>query len=282
MDKVALLQSTLTWDGYCRDLLGSQLKTPPVLHSYTHSLCVDIFLLQDVQMLDDRWKSFWDLESFGISNSERTVLDKFQDKICFTRGRYQVSLPLKDPHPPLPDNHQLRLNRLQGLLRRLRHDCKILLEYDSIIKEQERLGIIEKVELSEDELPGDKIHYLPHHAAVRQDKETTKVRVVYDASARFNGPSLNDCLHPGPRFDQRIFDLLLRFRIHRVGLIADIEKAFLMVSVAKDDHDSLRFLSIDDISKENPEVVPRGMSSTATACPGTTRNIPRYWSVPCI
>ena len=96
-----------------------------------------------------------------------------------------MSLLWKDPHPPLPDN-QLSLKRLQGLLQRLRHDCKILLKYDSIIKEQERLGIIEKVELSEDEPPGDKIHYLPHHVVVCQDKETTKVRVVYDALVRSN------------------------------------------------------------------------------------------------
>ena len=70
---------------------------------------------------------------------------------------------------------------------------RILLEYDSVIKEQERLGIIEKVELGEDKPPGDKIHYLPHQAVMRQDKETTKVRVVNDASAGSNGPSLNDC-----------------------------------------------------------------------------------------
>ena len=72
-------------------------------------------------------------------------------------------------------------------------------------------GIIEKVQLGEDEPPGDKIHYLPHHAVVRQDKENTKVHVVYDASARSDGPSLNDCFHPGPKFDRRIFDLLLKF-----------------------------------------------------------------------
>ena len=90
---------------------------------------------------------------------------------------------------------------------------------------------------------------------VRQDKETTKVRMVYDASAHSNGPSLNDCHHPDPKFDQKIFNLLLRFWVHRVALIADIEKAFLMVSVAKDDRNSLRFLWIDDVSRENPEVV---------------------------
>ena len=138
----------------------------------THSLCVDTILLRDAQMLDDRLKSFWDLELFGISNSEKTVLDEFQDQICFTGRRYEVKLPWKDPHPPLPSNHQLSLKRLRGLLQRLKHDHKILHEYNSIIKEQERLGIIEKVEDVSSEY---KIHYLPHHAVVRQDKETTKV-----------------------------------------------------------------------------------------------------------
>ena len=118
------------------------------------------------------------------------------------------------------------------------------------------MGIIEKVKPSEiDEPPDERLHYLPHHVVVRQDKEATKVRVVYDASAQSNGPSLNDCLHPGPKFDQKILDLLLRFQVHRVALTADIEKAFLMVSIAKNNCNSLRFLWIVDVLKENPEVV---------------------------
>ena len=87
-----------------------------------------------------------------------------------------------------------------------------------------------------------KIHYLPHHAVGKRMKDTTKLRVVYDASARSNGPSLNDCLHAGPKFNQRIFDLLMRFRVHRIAITADIEKAFLMISVARPDRDVLRFL----------------------------------------
>ncbi len=88
----------------------------------------------------------------------------------------------------------------------------------------------------------------------RHDKQTTKLRNVYDASARFDGPSLNDCLHSGPKFDQRIFDILLRFRAHQVAVTADIEKAFLMVSVARKDCDVLRFLWVDDLNKDQPDI----------------------------
>ena len=218
----------------------------------THTLHIACVPLQDVQVLDDCLKSFWDLESFGITGPERSVLDDFQDKIHFTGGRYEVSLPWKDSHSLLPTNYQLSLQRLWGLLRRLRQDQNVLREYDSIIKDQIRQGIVEIVEPQEE--PNiKKIHYLPHHAVVCQDKETTKVRIVYDASARSDGPSLNDCLHAGPKFDQRIFDLLLRFHVHQVAFTADIEKAFLMVSMAKTDQEVLRFLWVDDIEKDQPQ-----------------------------
>ncbi len=98
-----------------------------------------------------------------------------------------------------------------------------------------RQGIVEVVEESEYPM----VHYLPHHAVIRKDKHTMKLRVVYDASAKSEGPSLNDCLLTGPKFD---LDILLRFRAHEVALAADIEKAFLMVSVADKDRDVLRFL----------------------------------------
>ena len=58
-------------------------------------------------------------------------------------------------------------------------------------------------------VPRSRLHYLLHHAVIRQDKETTKLLVVYDTSVRSGGASLNDCLYTGPMFNQRIFDILL-------------------------------------------------------------------------
>lgn len=99
-----------------------------------------------------------------------------------------------------------------------------------------------------------RVHCLPHHAVVRRDKSTTKLRVLYDASAKCDGPSLNKCLNKGPRFTQLILDLLLRFRSYRIALTADFEKAFLTIAIDAADCDVLRFIWIDDVTKNEPEL----------------------------
>ena len=82
------------------------------------------------------------------------------------------------------------------------------------------------------------------------------MRVVYDASACSTGCSLNECLHKGPppKFDQKILDILIRFRTYKIALTADIEKAFLMVSVQESDRDVLRFLWFD-VHSENRKMI---------------------------
>jgi len=103
---------------------------------------------------------------------------------------------------------------LSNQLKRLNQDPEVLKEYDSVIKEQLKNGIVEVVEKPADGEVG-KTHYLPHHAVIRRDKTTTKLRVVYDASARCNGAALSDCLYTGPPLAENIFDILLRFRASR-------------------------------------------------------------------
>ena len=100
------------------------------------------------------------------------------------------------------------------------------------------------------------MHYLAHHPLFRQDKQTTKLRVVCDASARKNGgPSLNECLYCGPPLSENIADFLVRFRCHKIALVGDLEKAFLMISVTEEDRDALRFLWFDDPFSEEPNII---------------------------
>ena len=217
----------------------------------THALRIDTF---PVERLDDELRRFWELEALGIMKDESSVYEKFIQQVSFNGQRYQVKLPWKENHPPLPDNFELCRRRLISLLKRLKQNPQLLVEYDSVIKDQLDREIVEIV--ADPSLSNsDQTHYLPHHGVVRQDKTTSKLRIVYDASARTNGPSLNDCLYTGPSFGQSIFDILLRFRLHRVALAGDIEKAFLMVSVDEKDRDSLRFLWTRNVEEETPEVI---------------------------
>lgn len=201
----------------------------------THVLRVDSVL--ESKALDKTLKAFWDIESLGILEQEDVVQNQFDQHVSFENGRYTVSLPWRDHCLVLPTKYDLCLRRLKGLLKRLRRSPDLLRKYDSIIREQLDLGIV--VPASDSEEPCSKLHYLPHHAVVRYDKTTTKLRIVYDASAKSGGPSLNECLHVGPSLNQKIFDILIRFRVHAITLIADIEKAFLMVQIAKEDQDVL-------------------------------------------
>ena len=186
----------------------------------------------NARSLDKELHSFWNIESMGIVESEDIVQNQFQDNVSFEHGRYVVSLPWKESGLSLPDNYQISFRRLKSLYRRLQRSPELLEKYDSIIREQLALGIVEPVDES---ATFSRIHYLPHHAVVRQDKSTTKLRIVYDASAKEDGPSLNECLYTGPPLHKKIFDLLLRFRTQPVALIADIEKAFLMIKVKEID-----------------------------------------------
>ena len=177
------------------------------------NLTTTYVLRADTQMpetisLEAQLRSFWELESLGIYKEERTLYDDFASNVTFQDGRYKVSLPWKEFHEPLPNNYHLSLKRLRGLQHRLNQDPVILREYDSTIRDQQKKGMIEAVKVEEP--CSNRVHYLPYHAVVRRDKTTTKLRIVYDASAKSDGPSLDECLHKGPSFNQLILNLLLR------------------------------------------------------------------------
>ena len=196
--------------------------------------------------LQGELKKFWDLEFLGINTP--SIHEAFLEKLTYRGDHYQVHLPWKATHPPLPDNYELSQRRLSSLLSRLRKEPDILREYDSVIKDQIERGIVA---------------YITSLTLRSSTKSTTKLRVVYDASARSNGASLNECLHAGPPLAQNIFHIMLRFRSYRVALVGDIEKAFLMIHIAEEDRDVLRFLWVKDIDKAEPEVVVLRFSRVA-------------------
>ena len=128
---------------------------------------------------------------------------------------------------------------------------------DEIITKQLHDGIIEEINPHNDSSEPGKVHYLPHHPVVREHAKTTKVRIVYDASAkvRNDAPSLNQCLKTGPSLIPTIFDILLRFRWNRVAVTADIKSAFLMINIAEKDRDFLRFPWVTNTKDEDTDII---------------------------
>ena len=79
--------------------------------------------------------------------------------------------------------------------------------------------------------------YLPHHPVTNPNKPG-KVRVVFDAAARFVGTSLNEQLVRGPTLTNDLTGVLVRFREDEIAFSADIECMFYQTYVTPRDTDS--------------------------------------------
>ena len=106
------------------------------------------FVAQDsVAIVSDSLESkvgkLWDLDSLGIKASDE-VHESFENDISFIDGRYSVKLPWKQGHEPLPSNYANSLSRIKGQIKRLKREPEVLKEYDSIIKDQLRSGVIKR------------------------------------------------------------------------------------------------------------------------------------------
>jgi len=93
--------------------------------------------------------------------------------------------------------------------------------------------------------------------AVLKDSSTTPVHIVYDCSCHQakNKPSLNDCLLTGQPQLNDLCSIILRFRLHPVGICTDIEKVFLNIQLHENDRGWTRFLWLSDPQDPNSEFV---------------------------
>ena len=105
--------------------------------------------------------------------------------------------------------------------------------------------------------PQGKEFYVPHKAVVRETAESTKIRIVYDASARGNveTPSLNDCLKTGSPLQNKLWIVLVRNRFQPVALPRDLKQAFLQVRIREEDREVMRFHWIKDLDTKHVETL---------------------------
>ncbi|XP_073960748.1 uncharacterized protein [Choristoneura fumiferana] len=225
-----------TIQGPVTGVQGSMTNMTTTLHSLTNLDISDLWSLEAVGIRDPA-------EQTLKSTRDMEVIKAFEENVHInTEGRYEVCLPWRDvPRPQT--NYDLAKKRLDSAMSRLKHLGKID-NYDKVFREWLQLNIIEVA--PDQSIQG---HYMAHHPVIKESSLTTKLRPVFDASAKDrNGISLNSCLEKGVNLLEKIPNLLINFRRSKIGVTADIAKAFLQISIVPEDRDYLRFLwwSTDD------------------------------------
>ncbi|XP_071581338.1 uncharacterized protein [Temnothorax nylanderi] len=158
-----------------------------------------------------------------------------------SQGRYIVRLPFKNGPPRVGDTFRKASFLYSNMERQLARKLEIAAQYHDFLREYESMGHMESVRA--DERPPYPPIYIPHHFVLRESSTTTKLRVVFNASsASTDKTSLNDFLMAGPKLQQDIAAIILRWRLFRYVYMADIAKMFRQILVHRDDADYQRIL----------------------------------------
>lgn len=193
--------------------------------------------------LESQIVKFWEIEEFPVNkpkSKEEITCESFFVRTTErgTDGRYTVRLPFRETDKRIGESRTIALRRLIALERKFNTNQGLRSEYTRVIEEYLSLG---HMSLMND--PVGNGYYLPHHTVVKESSNTTKVRIVFDASAKTNnGISLNDQLMVGPTIQDKLFSHLLRFRTYIYVITADIEKMYRQVRLHKDDRQYQRIL----------------------------------------
>ena len=192
------------------------------------------------------YERLFSLDVLGVEDrgqdDQLQVYEDFKENIVRREdGRDEVHVPWIPGSKLSGTNEQASRGRLANVERKLSKDPVLKEKYEEIVKEQLDEGIIETAP----ETPtGERTFYMPHKPVIREDTTTTKVRMVFDASARPHplANSINDCMYTGPPLQPLLWDIMIRTRMSTHILLADIQKAFLQIGIREQDRDAFRFL----------------------------------------
>ncbi|CAK1584061.1 unnamed protein product [Parnassius mnemosyne] len=219
----------------------------------TESSCSNSVTTLHTQVIEEEFnlKQFWEIESDQCllnkthHTPEEQRCEEFYKKTTKRdpSGRYIVKLPFKMENPSCKsgNSREIAVSRFLMQEKRLVRSPQLKDLYSDVIDEYLEHGHMEKV--PKDEINKSDSVYLPHHAVVKLNKTTSKLRVVFDASCRDNnGVSLNSELMIGPTLQSDLRHLVMRWRLHPVCLVADIVKMYRQILISSEDIDYQRLV----------------------------------------
>ena len=211
------------------------------------------FWAKGTDRLDQLLNRYWDMDDTDDQShpSVHPASEMVQESLSYDKGRYTVGIPWKADRQELPNNRDMAMKRLEGTERRLRRSPDVADAYQRTIEKYKEKGYVSQVPKSDEEKDG---WYLPHFAVVKPDRATTKTRIVFDASAQHNKVSLNDVVHQGPKLQNDLSTVILRFRREPVALMCDVQEMYLQIGLKDEDRRYHRFLWRDMQDDREPDV----------------------------
>ena len=201
---------------------------------------------------DDSLRKFWEIEDYNmkkpvLSLEEKSVVQHFESSYSRDEsGRFIIPLPRKPGAVALGESRTHAVERFLRLERSLKKKGAFQ-EFAEVLLEYFQMQHAEPVPTEELNGQRAEVYYLPMHAIRKETSSTSKLRIVFDASAKTStGTSLNDHLLIGPTVHAPLIDVLLRFRQHRVALTTDVSRMYRAVLLPEDQRDLHRFVWRED------------------------------------
>lgn len=224
-------------------IMGTVPALPTRRNKASLACCSYLSQPPDADTLETALKKFWQVDEAPVTHSTSKSLDEQECEYFYSAtterdkdtGRYTVALPFRTDVFSLGNSLDVAKKRFLFLEKKLESRPELRTAYNDVIREYIDKDYLSPAPLasSEDSRPD---YVIPHHAVVRLDKTTTRLRSVLDASSKTSsGISLNDILHSGPNLQGDLFTILLNFRLFAIALSADCRQMFLQIGVRESD-----------------------------------------------
>lgn len=222
--------------------------------------------------LDKLLIRFWDGESMRVSESWTPSEQEAEDIFTSTHsrdqnGRYIVRIPTKSDAPPLGSSRASAKACYFSMERKFNNNPELKAKYKAVFDDYRgKRHMVLAAQAPTDE---KNTYYLPHHAinsATSPANKKGKFRVVFNASAKTTtGYSFNDIQLTGPKLQDDLNEIFLRFRMRKYAFSADITQMFRQIQVHPLDWNYQRVFWRDSIHEPLEEyiitVVTWGMAS---------------------
>ena len=197
--------------------------------------------------LTDFWKQEHDgllLEDTDLTVEDKIALDQMSRISSYDRDKQKWTTGLlwkENPNGILQDNFKRAFQVMRSVQRNISSpaEAKLLDDaYRAYLSQQH--AVITSHEADSEDFR----YYLETHPVFKLDRETTKCRIVMNASSkdRISKKSLNDLLHKGPDLLPSLAQVQMRFRLHKVAILLDISKMFLQIQLDEESSEALRFM----------------------------------------